>query len=260
MRLIKLAWLPFLLLLVLSSRLLSFGGVATLREDTPAMIHAIVATIDAAWAWLSSPPLWVTCLALAIMTCAYIGQLLGAERLIRLSRHLFRRDARIADYKLISDDTDLNRLHFSSGAFEIARRVDWKIPPFSEPRARTGDVGDDLHNFEALLAYKTRLRMFLNAIDAAAKIELSSIIQDLARGKAEDIGARWSVTSDAFAADARRIEFNEAYAFHKGLELALGEVQGALRGVAGDWFPAPLNSANNFKVKLLEKILERLPQ
>ena len=230
-----------------------------MREDTPAMTKTIVAAMDAAWAWLSSPPLWATCLALMAVTIAYVANLLGSDRLIRFSKHIFLRDARVAEYKLISEDEDLNRLHLASVAFDINKRIIWEMPQFPEPGPITGHLGDDLRQQETLLAHANEMRLFTNGLDNASGLNLSQALTARAQGKAAAVGSRWNVTNGVFASDDRRAAFNEAYAQYRAIELTLPEIRQAIAAIANDWFPAPLNSANGFSQRLLDKIVERLP-
>lgn len=65
---------------------------------------------DAAWAWIATPPLWAAYALLIVIGISAIASALGSERLIRLTRFLFKKDTRLAEMIALTDERKLARV------------------------------------------------------------------------------------------------------------------------------------------------------
>lgn len=156
-----LAVLPIILVLAVIARVLGFGGLVTIREDSSKMVEAFWAVIDAMWAWFETPPLWVTVVALAIMTGAYILNQIGAPRLLHVLSFLFRQDTRRANLQKISGDDGVKLAKDRHIAGHLLNHIDWS------PISNLEEFGDEVVVTDAMdhLSLSARCRVVRQAID-----------------------------------------------------------------------------------------------
>lgn len=125
--------LPAVLLAAISARLLGFAGLATLRDDAMNIFEMFFVIVDAAWTWLATPPLWATALALIAMVVVFTVNVIGGNRLVAASRFIYRKDARIARFKLIEDDETIRAYRVSFLAERLLTDLDWTPIEALEP-------------------------------------------------------------------------------------------------------------------------------
>ncbi|CAO1651817.1 hypothetical protein [Parasphingorhabdus sp. NYA22] len=121
----KIIILPLVLLVTIGGSILSFGGMATFRDDTPQIVIAVINSIDAIWAWLSGPPLWASCLGLAIMVAAFVLNWIGSARLIKVAEFILKKEARSGEFQKIASDEQLVELRDAYIADRILKEIDW---------------------------------------------------------------------------------------------------------------------------------------
>lgn len=170
---------------------------------------------------------------------------------------VFKKDARIAELKLVADDSELRNLHISGAAFEIARRVNWQVPDFPVRSAEGHDDRYHLRWFEALCSYKQKRHMFMASMHQHAGERIAGLLEERAAQIAALQPAKWMHGDNMFRDDEERNEWNREFAQHTGLKIAVTETKGAIDNIAQQWRPSS-NPDSDSSRQLLRDIEARI--
>lgn len=127
-----------------------WATIVTLPGDLTYMVDGFKWVVRAVDAWISAPPQWATIAALSVATGSYIFFLFGSDRLIRFTRLIFRKDVRLAEYKLISDDPTIAAVKQSYYAQALLNQINWNpLEPIdldTVPTTEDGCLSEDFIN------------------------------------------------------------------------------------------------------------------
>ena len=128
---------------------IGLSGPATMREDSESVLKMLWGSFDRFLAWTSAPSTLAATIALFVALAVYVGWLLGYERLLHLSKFIFRKNFREAEYKKIADDDAVKAIRTAILSSRILEQTNWdrtppiERPPFkSEEEAKQSVIGD----------------------------------------------------------------------------------------------------------------------
>ena len=231
------------------------------------------AIFDTTWAWLSGPPVWASTAALVVVTFSYMIWIFGDDRLIRFSRILFKKDARLAEFKKFTDDEAVIAYKKALLAKKLLETASFdhisQMPPPGSPSPDEAEITAKMrmqvyreaamHHEEVIKNAARRLCSFAGPVDNANLEASVKKRLEVAKSSAYLAKSYWPEFENGghFDSEAEQNRFHELRCETDEISKIIDELQASLKGVEGAWFKA---IDGDTRYQLLEDFAKEMPR